>query len=319
MSYADTKESFEAQIQPVLERFEERRRQVLKKAAIGAGAVVGIAALAAVMLAANGQGDALAFVAIAGVVIAGIVFASITGPFKRAFKQEVVGAVVSAYDDSFVYGAGSGVRKSTFKASELFQKGIDRYRVEDHVRGKLDKTEFEFSELHAEYKTTSGSGKNRKTSWHTIFKGVFFVADFNKDFSSRTIVLPDTAEKMFGFLGRKLQDWNFARPDVIRLEDPVFEREFCVYGDDQVEARYILSPALMERIVRLKRKFGDQIYISFLYSKIYIAISSTKNRFEPKMFGPVDMALVREFKEDLDLVLGVIEDLNLNNRVWTKE
>lgn len=315
----NTDTAFEGQVQPLLERFERRRKEVLKKAWVGVGVVLSLAALAAVLVASHGESGGLVVVVIIGAILAAIVFSVITSPFKKAFKQEVVGAVVSAYNDNFVYVADSGIPKSTFKASELFQKRIDRYRSEDFVKGKLDKTQFEFSELHAEYKTTSGSGKNRRTSWHTIFKGVFFVADFNKEFRSRTIVLPDTAEKVFGFLGRKLQDWNFARPDVIRLEDPEFEREFCVYGDDQVEARYILSPALMRRILALKQKFGSRLFLSFLHSRVYIAISSTKNRFEPTIMSPLDMSLIREYKEDLELIVGVVEDLNLNNRIWTKE
>lgn len=321
MKDSDTGASFEARISPLIERFEERRKKVLKKALIAGGSVLALAAGIAAIVAANsgGEGNALPFIGIVGIILAVLIFRGITGPFKKAFKQEVVGTVVSAYDDSFVYRADSGVRESTFRASELFKKRPDRYRAEDYVKGQNGKTEFEFSELHAQYKSSSGSGKNRRTTWHTIFRGVFFVADFNKEFRTRTIVLPDTAEKVFGFLGRKLQDWNFARPDVIRLEDPEFENEFCVYGDDQVEARYILSPALMQRILNLKKKFGDRLYVSFLNSKVYIAISSTKNRFEPKLTGPIEMSLINEYKQDLELIVGVVEDLNLNNRIWTKE
>lgn len=312
-------DTFEASIVPLVERFEKQRQQVLKRAGIGVAIVAALTAIGAYLAAAFGGGESIFVVLFIGAVLGFLVFKSITSDFKLKFKREVIGAVVSAYDDSFVYVADSGIRKSTFRGSELFQKRIDRFKSEDFVKGKRGKTAFEFSEMHAEYKTTSGSGKNRRTSWHTIFQGVFFVADFNKDFRTRTIVLPDTAEKVFGFLGRKLQDWNFSRPDVIRLEDPEFEQEFCVYGDDQVEARYILSPALMQRILKLKQKFGSKLYLSFIESKVYIAISSSKNRFEPTILSKLDMSLIREYKEDLDLIVGVVDDLNLNNRVWTKE
>ncbi|EDY81592.1 hypothetical protein VDG1235_1210 [Verrucomicrobiia bacterium DG1235] len=319
MSDSESADTFEAKIAPVLERFETRRRETIRKAKLSIAVIAAIAFLVALLVGANAGAQAALFAVIGGAVIGFIAFGAITNPFKKAFKQEVLGAVVSTYDESFRYQATSGISRGAFKASELFKKGIDRYRAEDYVSGLWEKTEFEFSEVHAEYKTTSGSGKNRRTQWHTIFKGIFFIADFHKEFRTRTIVLPDTAEKVFGFLGRKLQDWNFARPDVVRLEDPDFEREFCVYADDQVEARYILSPSLMQRILRLKRKFGDKVFLSFLHSKVYIALSSSKNCFEPKMFEPVDMSLIDEYKEDLDLIVGIVDDLNLNTRVWTKE
>lgn len=316
---SETNDSFESRIAPVLLDFEGRRKETLRKANRGVAVVAAVFLVIAAIVVFSGGAQAAFFVVVAGVVVGFITFSMMTSAFKKAFKQEVVGAVVSNYHEGFSYQAESGISKSVFKGSQLFKQGIDRYRSEDYVRGKWGKTEFDFSEVHAEYKTESGSGKNRRTQWHTIFKGVFFIADFHKEFRTRTIVLPDTAEKMFGFLGRKLQDWNFSRPDVIRLEDPDFEREFCVYGDDQVEARYILSPALMHRILLLKRKFGDKVFLSFLNSKVYIALSSSKNRFEPKLREAIDMNLVREFKQDLDVIVGIVDDLNLNTRVWSKD
>lgn len=51
----------------------------------------------------------------------------------------------------------------------------------------------------------------------------------------------------------------------VKLEDPVFEREWEVYATDQIEARYILTPALMERMLEIKRRFGGKsIEFSFL-------------------------------------------------------
>jgi len=37
----------------------------------------------------------------------------------------------------------------------------------------------------------------------------------------------------------------------VGLVDPVFEKIFEAYGTDQVEARYLLTPTFMQRLVRL--------------------------------------------------------------------
>ena len=49
-------------------------------------------------------------------------------------------------------------------------------------------------------------------------------------------------------IGQKLQSFTtaFSKRQLIKLEDPEFEKLFAVYGDDQIEARYILTPALMQ-------------------------------------------------------------------------
>ncbi len=50
-------------------------------------------------------------------------------------------------------------------------------------------TAVEFSQVHAQYKTESSrtdSDGHTETDehWHTIFKGIFFIADFNKHFNT---------------------------------------------------------------------------------------------------------------------------------------
>ena len=47
---------------------------------------------------------------------------------------------------------------------------------------------------------------------------------------------------------------NFSRPPLVKLEDPEFEKHFVVSGEDQVEARYILSTCLMQRLTDFRNK-----------------------------------------------------------------
>jgi hypothetical protein len=194
-------------------------------------------------------------------------------------------------------------------------KDIDSYKGEDHVSGKIGETIIEFSELNTTY--TTGTGKNRRTV--TVFKGVFFVADFNKKFKTETFVFLDTAERLFGFLGKKLQKMTSSseRGELVSLEDPEFEKEFVVYGKDQIESRYILSTSLMQRIMNFKRKTGKDLSMSFVNNHIYIAIPYSKNLFEPRVFKTIiDLEPIQEYYEDIKLMVDVVEDLNLNLRIW---
>lgn len=54
-------------------------------------------------------------------------------------------------------------------------------------------TSIEFSQVHAEYKTetTHRDDDGHETTdehWHTIFQGIFFIADFNKDFRTQVLL-----------------------------------------------------------------------------------------------------------------------------------
>jgi hypothetical protein len=262
----------------------------------------------------------LVFILIGCAIIGGVCHYFAGRDYRGGFKMIILRKMVAFVGPGLDYLPQQGISKELFTAAGLFKQGIDRYSCEDMIQGKIDKTQLMFSEVHAEYKTTSGSGKNRHTEWHTIFKGIFFIADFNKNFHGRTVVLPDTAEKLFGTFGQTLQSWSSSYGQLVKLEDVEFEKEFVVYSTDQVEARYILSPALMERILHFQRKLQTKIYLSFLGSKVFGAIAIEKNLFEPKVFSSVlDFDVIAEYYAQLQPGIGVVDELNLNTRIWTKE
>lgn len=146
------------------------------------------------------------------------------------------------------------------------------------------------------------------------------MADFNKSFKSTTVVLPDTAQKLFGELGQALQRMNVQNGQLIKLEDPEFEKLFVVYGQDQVEARYILSTSLMRRIVEFQNRTRKKMRISFSASKLYMAIPFERELFEPKiMESLLNISPIQAYYDDLKLVIDIVEDLNLNTRIWTQK
>ena len=253
--------------------------------------------------------------------LAGFILISLSSKkYRLDFKKKIIAKITGFVDESLTYMPEGSVSRAEFLKSAIFQHSCDSYKGEDHIQGKIEKTAIEFSEVVAKYKTTSGTGSKRKEHYTTYFKGIFFVADFNKHFKTYTLVLPDTAEKLFGKFGQKLQSMTLTRGELIKLEDPEFEKEFCVYGNDQVESRYILSTALMRRILEFKKKWGTKIYLSFVDSKVYIAISLKKNLFETRLFKTiVDYSFIEENVKYLLLLISIVEDLNLNTRIWTKK
>jgi hypothetical protein len=312
---------YEADLRPVLEEMDARRRRICKTFLLSAAAVAILGA--GVCVAVGGARDVLPlgfYVALAAAALVWFVWRLLTRQFVLDFKQRVISAVVRFVDPQLVYSPTDHVTLSRFAESGLFLQRVDRFRGEDLVRGRVDRTELEFSELHAEHRTvTHDSRGRRRERWETIFRGVFFVADFHKHFHGETVVLPDRAQRLLGFLGQKLQALNPARGELVKLEDPEFERQFVVYGSDQVEARYLLSTSLMQRMLEFRTKSGQPVYFAFAHSNIYVAISSARDRFEPSLFSTLaSFDRVRQFLADLEFVLGIVEDLNLNTRIWSK-
>lgn len=244
------------------------------------------------------------------------------GKEKRAFKEIVVPQIIKFFDPSLEFHPDRMVPSKLYDLSGLFAQEWDDYDGEDFVSGFYKGVEVMFSELKTEYETesTDDEGNTTRTT-HTIFDGVFFVADFHKDFKYRTYVLPDVAEKYFGkLLGGFFQKCNvFQSGKLIKLENVEFEKEFAVYADDPVEARYILSPLLMERLLVLRKCFACPLQIAFVDSCMFIAISTKEDFFELSSLKNFDITVAEHCKNELEMFLKIVEELNLDRRIWSKQ
>ena len=318
-SYKDFREFYEKELRPDLEIIDRKRRKVDRR-------VITVLLIMATLIIGElilipDKNEALRVMVPILTGIAGFILISVfSKSYRKEYKKRIITRITAFVDEGLTYTPEGTIPKSEFVKSEIFPLSCDRFNGEDHFRGKLGKTDIEFSEVVAKHRNTSRSGSNKKDNYSIIFRGLFIIADFNKHFRTHTVVLPDTAERLFGKFGQALQSISLNRGELIRLEDPVFEKEFCVYGDDQVEARYILTPSLMERILTFKRKWNTTVYLSFLDSKVYIAIRMFKNLFETRLFkSVVDYSFMEDNLRFLTLLTEIVEDLNLNTRIWTKE
>lgn len=67
----------------------------------------------------------------------------------------------------------------------------------------------------------------------------------------------------------------------IKLEDPDFSKRYVAYSSDEVEGRYLITPAFMERFKNLQTAFGtNRVKCSFYGNNLMFAISTNKNLFE---------------------------------------
>jgi len=248
--------------------------------------------------------------------------ATLSSTYASAYKTEIYDAIVKHFSPALSYDEEDGIDRDVFVASRLFSASPDRYKTSDLVSGSHGKTRIRFARIHAEKKHTQQTGKSRSTYYTTIFKGVLLVADFNKHFRGHTYVRTDVAERLFGNFGRTLQKMSVAlgNDQLVQLENPEFEKEFAVYTSDQVEARYILSPSMMERMLELKRRSRDDMQFSFRNSAVIISIADNHGSFAPDFTCPAtDTAQLRKIYRQLSFFIGIVDDLDLNTRLWSKE
>lgn len=315
----DLRRFYDSELAPDLNVLEEARKKIAGKLVLIGALIALVFAVSSVLyytFTVNNDVRFYLFAIFGSVALWLFVLKALTRNYVSDFKSKIIHRIVGFIAANLNYEKENYVSQVDFINCGIFRKKPDRYKGDDRVTGTIDSTGLEFSEIHAEYVTRDSKGR---TNYHTIFKGLFFIADFNKSFSGKTFILPDATEWLLGQFGSMLQSLNKGRGELIKLEDPEFEKLFVVYGDDQVEARYILSTSLMKRIVDFKNKSNKVLHISFVGSKIFIAISYSKDLFEPRIFQTLlDFKPVLEYYEDLELAIGIVEDLNLNLRIWSK-
>ena len=71
----------------------------------------------------------------------------------------------------------------------------------------------------------------------------------------------------------------------------------------------------MEKLLRLKKRFKGNIVVAFVDNKIYIYIDDRRNNFEVDINQTIEL-VYNAHKERLQSILQIIDELNLNSKVF---
>ena len=221
---------------------------------------------------------------------------------KRGINQAIAESLGLSYADAFEPGHG-------FELAKTYQMvpSHDRSSFEDLWSGELAGRAFTLHEAHLEERR--GSGKNRR--WVTVFRGAILTIEFDRQFHGTTLLERETKHrKLFG--GQK-DHVEFAghRLDCADMVHPEFEDLFSVWSDDQVEARYLVHPRYIERLIDTERAFGGQnVRTLFKGGELAIVIESG-NMFESgSLNASEDRARVTQCVDQFITLVKLAEALN---------
>ena len=153
-------------------------------------------------------------------------------------------------------------------------------------------------------------GKPIESSIHS-FRGMFGYHDSSLNPKGAVIILPDNLEDKIGYLAHGIQ--AFRKKDDARLvilEDLEFEKLFAVYADDEIEARKILTPAMMRCITKLRYMLGRELMISFNGSMVYCASETHNGFFCPNRKSLVNGQLLEQIYNDVNACRVILAELS---------
>lgn len=142
------------------------------------------------------------------------------------------------------------------------------------------------------------------------FRGVFVEFDMNKNFEGHTFLFENSATSR-GIV------FNHADFENVQLEDVEFCKKYKIFSDNQVEARFVLTPAFIERFKNIKLAFNAKyIRAAFKDKKITIAVNAGKDLFAmANLTKDTDSATFVELFNEILSVLHMIDALKLNRKI----
>ncbi|RKQ71742.1 uncharacterized protein DUF3137 [Litorimonas taeanensis] len=295
---------YDKEVLPYLQAQEAVRLDAILKTKILSAIIVVLSILATFLvfrLSSNPKFNILPMFLGAAAIMA--VYAYLTASVRSATKEKIVGAICGYVGWTFVSKVKIPPDLTIWSTLRLLPK-VDsflsnrRASFEDHIFGAAHGTEFESIEFHIEERSDK--------KWRTLMRGQMMSLTFPQRFLGTTVVLRD--KKIF-------QSKTIANMKRVGLVDPVFEDIFEAYGTDQVEARYLLTPTFMQRLVDLEKSVsGKNIRFGFCEGRLLIIVE-TPNQFEAgSMFSTLlsterTQKILDEIAAVFHLVDGVMKPL----------
>lgn len=220
----------------------------------------------------------LAPVAWGGFVLGALGFAWAQRPVSKAVRTVKVGindAIAEALGLEYRHDCEPGAPFELARACKLLPD-YDRAHFEDHWSGTIDGIPFAVHE--AKLEERRGSGKNRR--WVTVFRGLVMSVGYSRRFHGTTLLVRDNAYRQFygakkdsvSMIGRQL--------DYAEMTHPDFEDRFDVYTTDQTEARHLIDPLYVERLIAVERSYRGEAVTTIFHEGNLVVTLKTGDMFE---------------------------------------
>jgi hypothetical protein len=221
----------------------------------------------------------------------------------KTFKNTVLSEKIKEWITDGFYDPLGGLNPQDVYGCEFLQTA-DRFHAEDYVRGSIDNVPFEMCDIKLEERRVEHTKNGTRTYYVPYFVGQVYKLGFNKNFKGYLQVL----EKYSPQTRRKYKK--------IKMESVVFNKKFRTHTTDDHTAFYILTPQLMERLLRLEKEHPGNIGVSFIDSFMYLAIHNNKSLLSLRMFQKIDEHTLDGYKNDFNLLNDIIKELKLNKNIF---
>lgn len=183
------------------------------------------------------------------------------------YRKLVPMMVQSLFGSDAVYSRTKALDSEQLKKLNFYEHYPEEIKGRDYIAGVYKGVRFECSFENAEYTGSDGDGHD---SAYSTFRGIMLVLPYRKKSGSMLGLRGKTPNEVKEGNGIKL---FCNRRD--RTENEEFNRLFHIMSRDDENLYYMLTPATMEKLIALYKKFSgysEKLHVCFKEDLLYIGV-----------------------------------------------
>ncbi|MCE7991170.1 MAG: DUF3137 domain-containing protein [Roseivirga sp.] len=290
MPTSELQNYFKNELKPILERLDKQRKWVFRLT------LLTILIVTSLILTWGYLPNQIRFGAILATIIIIMVVLSIYPKYRHKFRSEVVSRVISQVSEDFKYYPGEGISLNAFIQSGLYEMEPNKLNSNDYTEGRAGGIRFEFASVNARKLRPGLNGPAKNVS---VFSGVFLHIELFHELYNQIYIVPNRSSLILGTWSQKNR--FMGRGYLINTGHVTFDSLFAVYTYREDHPQLILDKSLLDALVGLSQRFGQEISVSFLNSGCYFSMTGGRELFNPRLIKSV----VRF--EDIQNIYNLIE------------
>ncbi|MGL4735997.1 MAG: DUF3137 domain-containing protein [Cellulosilyticaceae bacterium] len=212
--------------------------------------------------------------------------------YVMRYKRELVSALLQEEFEEVVFEPEHGITKDEIAEVKLRDYGNKLY-ARNRFEGCYKGVHFVFSEL----RLVAVDEKNKEVKEKELFHGKWISFDLNKHFKGEIQVHRNPTVR-------------YKHLEKVHFEDVAFNKRFRTFATDQQIAVGIVTPHLMEKIVKIGS--NEEFDLCFQNGRLHTAVKASGDYFEPPIFMKIDLILVRKrLEEGVQEIKRYVEVLEL--------
>lgn len=235
-----------------------------------------------------------------GLLIAGITVISVTAPKKKQLAADsIIPSVISQVLENSRYSRNGMISPRIIRSTNMgFPFSFEELRGGDYITGTYHGLTLHASDVELVDIRVVHTKNGTHTEEFTEFRGPWIMCDFGKELAADVLLSERTAlGKLFAKSG-------------IQTESEAFNKRFCIRSDSEHDAFYLLTPHMMEHILKADLLADGDTYLRFQRNGVvHIAINNGKNHFEVK--NSTAEELRQQFLQELQSITDIIDALRL--------